>query len=204
LSYTLPDLQYAYDALEPKISAKAMEIHHGKHHAKYVGGANEAIESLRDAPTALVPGLHQSLAFNLSGHLLHSLYWNCLSPEHDQRPTGALLDAVNSEFGSYDDLASRLTAAITTTQGSGWAALVWEPLGQRLQVAQIHDHQSATIVGADLILVADAWEHAHYLDYQSDKAAWAAAFLSLANWTFASDRFEMIAAGMASAGTRNS
>jgi superoxide dismutase, Fe-Mn family len=191
--YSLPELPYDYAALEPKISGRAMEIHHGKHHAKYVEAVNKTIESLSDAEPASIPGLERSLAFNLGGHLLHSLYWTCLSPAGDQRPTGALMEAINDAFGSYHALAGRLSAAMTTGQGSGWAALVWESTGSRLHVAQIHDHQGATIVGADLIIVADAWEHAYYLDYQSDRDAWATAFLSLANWQVASERFEKVA-----------
>jgi Fe-Mn family superoxide dismutase len=189
-SYTLPDLPYDYSALEPKLSAKAMEIHHLKHHAKYVDGANMAMESLVGAKNSETAGLEQALAFNVGGHLLHSEYWKCLCPDVDQQPSGALMDAICDSFGSFDTLAKRLTAAITTVQGSGWAALVWEPLAQRLLVTQLQDHQGNAVVGAELIIVADAWEHAHYLDYQADKAAWAKAFLSLANWTHASETFE--------------
>ena len=198
--YTLPDLPYDYADLEPAISAKAMEIHHSKHHAKYVEGANSAVEALLDPPLASVAGLEHALAFNVGGHLLHSFYWKCLTADLDQRPRGPLSEAVVDSFGSFDVLAKRMTEAITTVQGSGWAALVWEPLAQRLLVTQIRDHEGNAIVGTNLILVADAWEHAHYLDYQSDKAAWAETFLRLANWSFAGEAFNLASDPVASVG----
>ncbi len=197
--YTLPELPYDYAALEPALCAKAMEIHHAKHHAKYVDGANAAVEALLKANPTTVAGIEHALAFNVGGHLLHSMYWKCLSPELDQRPSGPLAAAIDDSFSSYDALAERLAEAITTVQGSGWAALVWEPLAQRLLVTQIRDHEGNAIVGTNLILVADAWEHAHYLDYQSDKAAWAKAFLKLANWSFAGESFDAASAVLSSA-----
>ena len=190
-TYELPDLPYAYSALEPKISARAMEIHHSKHHAKYVQGTNATLKSLTDAADTEIPGLEHALAFNLGGHLLHSLYWQCMTPDGEQRPEGGLLEAINESFGSYERLTERLTASITTVQGSGWGALMWEPLGQRLVVAQLRDHQGEQIIGAQPLLIADSWEHAYYLDYQSDKAAWAKAFLSVADWSGASRRFDL-------------
>ncbi len=190
-TYTLPDLPYEYSALEPAISARAMEIHHSKHHAKYVEGTNSTLESLKQASDKEIPGLEHALAFNLGGHLLHSLYWQSMTPGGGQRPEGDLLEAINDSFGSYDRLAERISAAITTVQGSGWGALLWEPLGARLIVAQLRDHQGEQIVGAQPLLIADSWEHAYYLDYQSDKAAWAKAFLSVADWSGAGRRFEL-------------
>jgi Fe-Mn family superoxide dismutase len=191
VAYHLPDLPYDYSALEPALSGRAMEIHHGKHHRKYVDDANAALERLgdpasKDDPTAA----EHALAFNLSGHLLHSMYWTCLTPGGEQRPEGQLLAAIEDGFGSFDRLAERVGAAITSTRGSGWAVLAWEPTGGCLTISQVHDHQAEFIIAAEPILVADAWEHAYYLDYQNDKATWAKTFLTLADWSAAGARFE--------------
>jgi superoxide dismutase, Fe-Mn family len=191
--YTLPELGYDYGALAPAISPRQLELHHSKHHAAYVKGANTVLERLQgDVADVDVPGVHRLLAFHLSGHVLHSNFWTCLAPAADgqQRPEGELAAAVDDAFGSFDEAAARLTKAVTTVQGSGWAALVWDALGQRLQVLQIHDHQGEVVPGAQPIFVIDAWEHAFYLDHANDKAAWTASVWKVADWRAASQRFE--------------
>jgi len=188
--YTLPDLPYAADALQPHISAQLMSLHHDKHHAAYVKGANKALETLADAKPDQVAGLERNLAFNVSGHVLHSLLWTSMSPDGGGKPDGDLGDAVDESFGSFDAFRARFVATMTTVQGSGWAILTWEPLAQRLLVAQLRDHQSNTLVGSTPILVADAWEHAYYLDYHNDKDAWAEAFCNVADWRSAQRRFD--------------
>ena len=188
--YSLPDLPYAVDSLQPHLSAKLMTLHHDKHHAAYVKGANEALEALVDAKADRVAALERALAFNVSGHVLHSLLWTSMSPDGGGKPEGELAAAIDEAFGSFDRFRERFTAAITTVQGSGWATLTWEPVAQRLLVAQLHDHQSNTMIGATPVLVADAWEHAYYLDYLNDKKAWADAFFQVADWRSAAARFE--------------
>ena len=188
--YTLPDLPYAVDALQPHISSQLMSLHHDKHHAAYVKGANKALGALADATPDQVPGLEQALAFNVSGHVLHSLLWTSMSPDGGGQPDGDLGASIDESFGSFDAFRARFVAAMTTVQGSGWATLTWEPLAQRLLVAQLHDHQSNTLVGSTPILVADAWEHAYYLDYHNDKEAWAKAFCNVADWRSAQRRFD--------------
>jgi Fe-Mn family superoxide dismutase len=187
--YTLPDLPYDVGALAPHLSAELLGLHHGKHHAAYVKGANETLEKLATAEAAQITGLDRALAFNVSGHVLHSMFWTSMSPDGGGRPDGELAAAIDDSFGSYDTFAAQFGAALTTVQGSGWAALVWEPLAQRLLVTQLHDHQSNTLVGSTPVLLADAWEHAYYLDYRNDKQAWSAAFFALADWRSAAERF---------------
>lgn len=191
--YTLPDLPYDEGALEPHLSGRLMSFHHGKHHAAYVKGANETLEKLASAKPDQIAGLERALAFNVSGHVLHSLFWTSMSPDGGGRPDGDLASAIDESFGSYDTFAKRFEAALTTVQGSGWAVLAWEPVASRLMVAQLHDHQSNMLAGSAALIVADAWEHAYYLDYQNDKAAWAKAFFALADWSSTAERFAMSA-----------
>jgi superoxide dismutase, Fe-Mn family len=191
--YALPDLRYDYGALEPHISGKIVELHHGKHHAAYVKAANEAIEQMQEvrakvfdkAPPVLAAelgALAQKLAFNVSGHVLHSLYWQNLTPGGGGDPDGDLRDAIARDFGSFARFKSQLVATAMGVMGSGWAALVWDPLLKRLGTTQIHDHQSHVTQGSIPLLVLDVWEHAYYLQYQADKAKYLDAIWSLWNW----------------------
>jgi Fe-Mn family superoxide dismutase len=192
--YTLPDLPYDYAALEPHYSAQILELHHDKHHATYVKGANTALEKLGQARETgtfdTINQLQKNLAFNLSGHVLHSLFWQNLVAKGGDRPDGALAETIARDFGSFDGFKTQLTEAASTIMGSGWAALVWEPLGERLLTVQIHDHQ-ADITQAGLpLLVLDAWEHAYYLQYENRKADFFKAIWNCWNWKDVSDRFE--------------
>ncbi|MDA8361042.1 MAG: superoxide dismutase [Gammaproteobacteria bacterium] len=192
--YVLPDLDYDYGALEPHVSAKIMELHHDKHHLAYVNGANQALEGLKEAQEtknfARVAALEHALAFNLSGHILHSLFWKNLSPQGGGRPDGALAKAIDRDFGSFEALKGQFTNAAMTTMGSGWAALVWDPAGKRLMTTEIHDHQSETTTGGIPIMVLDAWEHAYYLQYHNDKARFFEAVWNIWNWKDIAARFE--------------
>jgi Fe-Mn family superoxide dismutase len=192
-AYTLPDLPYDYSALEPHYSAKILELHHDKHHATYVTGANTTLEKLaaaRDSGDfATINQLEKNLAFHLSGHVLHSLFWKNLSPDGGGKPEGDLAAAIDDGFGSFDNFKQQLTQAATTVQGSGWGALAWEPLGGRLIVEQIYDHQSNVGVGSIPLFVIDAWEHAFYLQYLNDKAAFVNAVWEIANWPDVAGRF---------------
>ena len=143
--YTLPDLPYDYSALEPHHSGKVLELHHDKHHAAYVSGANATLDKLAEAREnkdfAALNQLQKSLAFHVSGHVLHSLFWKNMTPHGGGRPERDLADAIAESFGSFDGLKSQLTEAALNVQGSGWGAMAWEPLGQRLVVEQVYDHQ---------------------------------------------------------------
>lgn len=196
--YKLPELPYALDALEPHISARIMELHHGKHHATYVEGANKALDQIAEARVknqmASIAALEHTLAFNLSGHVLHSLFWTCMEPNGGGRPQRALATAIDRDFGNFDAFKDQLTQAAATVMGSGWAAMVWEPVGRRLLVTQIEDHQSNVVEGGVPVMVLDAWEHAYYLQYENRKAEYFDAIWSLWNWEAIGRRFERVSA----------
>ena len=150
--YTLPDLPYDYGALEPHVSAQIMELHHDKHHAAYVTGANQTLEKLAAARDkddfGAIVGLEKTLAFHISGHVLHSIFWKNQSPDGGDKPDGALGSAIDENFGSFDKFKAHFTQATSTIQGSGWGVLAYEPLAGRLIVEQVYDHQSS--VGHEL------------------------------------------------------
>jgi Fe-Mn family superoxide dismutase len=191
--YTLPDLPYDYGALEPHISAQIMRLHHDKHHAAYVAGANQTLEQMAEAEAAgnyaSVNQLQKNLAFNLAGHVNHSIFWTNLSPDGGGDPDGALGQAVAAAFGGPDALRAHFTAAALGIQGSGWAMLSYDPLGQRLFVEQVYDHQSNVPTASVPLLVLDMWEHAFYLDYLNVKADYVKAFWQIANWPDVAARF---------------
>src|SRR5262245_39664480 len=139
--YILPDLDYDFGALEPHISGEIMELHHGKHHAGYVEKANQTLEKLAESRDhkdfTRLAGLEKALAFNLSGHVLHSIFWKNLVPKGGDAPTGELARAIAQDFGSFEAFKAQLTEVASTIMGSGWAALVYEPLAGRLLACQI-------------------------------------------------------------------
>ena len=192
--YELPDLRYDYGALEPHYSAQTLELHHDKHHAAYVKGVNDALEKLGAARASgdlsAIVGLEKTLAFNLSGHVLHTLFWQNLSPDGGDRPTGELAAAVDEHFGSFDAFKAQLSEAAGTVQGSGWGVLSWEPLGERLFIEQIYDHQGNTGQGGVPLLVIDAWEHAYYLQYENRRPEYVEAIWNVFNWADVSARFD--------------
>jgi Fe-Mn family superoxide dismutase len=193
-TYTLPDLSYDYSALEPHISARIMELHHDKHHAAYVKGANETLEKLAEARSksefAQTASLEKALAFHVSGHVLHSLFWENMKPKAGDRPSGDLATTIDRDFGSFDALRREMTAAASSIMGSGWAALVWEPVARRLVTAQIYDHQGNVTQGGTPLLVLDAWEHAFYLQYQNRKSDFFEAVWNVWDWEDVAARFE--------------
>jgi Fe-Mn family superoxide dismutase len=191
--YVLPDLPYDEGALEPFISGRIMELHHGKHHATYVKGANTALEKLYDmrgkADFTGLSLLENNLAFNVSGHVLHSVFWTNLSPDGGGAPTGDLAAVIDDTFGGFADFRQMMTEAATTIQGSGWAIAAWEPLAGRVIVQQVHDHQGNHGQGTIPLLVIDGWEHAYYLQYQNEKAKFFDAIWNVVNWDDVSRRF---------------
>ena len=186
IKYVLPDLDYDYGALEPHIIGSIMELHHGKHHAAYVKNANEAAARLEEATETEdytpLAALERSLAFNLSGHILHSIFWKNLDPKGGGKPDGDLGRAIDRDFGSFEHFRGRMVAVASGIMGSGWAALTWEPLSERLLITQIYDHQSNLNQAGVPLMVIDAWEHAYYLQYQNQKAAFFKAVWHLWNW----------------------
>lgn len=190
MHYHLPDLPYSHDALLPVLSSRTMELHHGTHHSGYVRNANATLDKIRDLPTDSDPTpLLRKLAFHVSGHVMHSLFWTNLTPYGKGLPNGALLAAIERDLGGLDHLRAQLTAAITHMEGSGWAMLAWESTAQRLLVTQIRDHQLDSIPGAVPLLVIDGWEHAYYLDYTANRSRWAGACWDIIDWPEVSARF---------------
>lgn len=192
--YTLPELPYDYAALEPHLSGKILQNHHDKHHKAYVDGANNTLAQLEEARSneALAPrvgALHKQLAFHVSGHVLHSLYWQNMAPKGGGEPEGELKDALLRDFGGFEQFKKQLTTAASTVMGSGWGALVYEPVLGRLMTVQIHDHQSDTAMGAIPIMVLDAWEHAWYLQYGPAKADYFKAIWNVWNWPDIQQRY---------------
>lgn len=191
--YTLPELAYDYGALEPHLSGRILELHHGKHHAAYVAGANTVLDRLVEARSSgdygAINQLEKNLAFHLSGHVMHSIFWRNLSPDGGGRPERELAAAIDEHLGSFDAFRAQLTEAAMNVQGSGWAALSWEPLGGRLIVEQVYDHQGNVGQGGPPLLVLDMWEHAFYLQYENRKGEWVDAFWELVDWADVEKRF---------------
>ncbi|MBL0886588.1 superoxide dismutase [Myceligenerans indicum] len=190
--YTLPDLSYDYGDLEPHISAKVMELHHSKHHATYIKVANETLEKLAEArdkgDLGSINQLEKNLAFNLGGHVNHSAFWTNMSPEGGGEPTGEIGAAIDEHFGSFLKFKAHFTAVATTVQGSGWAILAWDSIGERLVVVQLFDQQGNIPMGLTPIVLLDCWEHAYYLDYLNVRPDYIKAWWNVVNWADASER----------------
>ncbi|OLM02478.1 Superoxide dismutase [Mn] [Pseudonocardia sp. Ae406_Ps2] len=191
--YTLPDLPYDYSALAPHIAPEIMELHHSKHHNTYVQGLNTTLDKLAEARDrndfGAIVGLEKTLAFNLGGHVNHSAFWNNLSPDGGDKPTGDLAAAIDEDFGSFDGFQAHFTAAATTIQGSGWAILGYDQLGDRLLIHQLYDQQSQLPAGQTPIVLLDMWEHAFYLQYKNVKPDYVKAWWNVVNWADAAQRF---------------
>jgi Fe-Mn family superoxide dismutase len=192
--YSLPDLPYDYGALEPHISGRIMQLHHDKHHAAYVKGANSALEKLHQVrgkgDFSMISMLEKNLAFNVSGHVLHSVFWTNLSPSGGGAPTGKLGTLLDDSFDGFASFRAQMTEAASTIQGSGWALASWEPLSARVVVQQVYDHQGNHGQGTVPLLAIDAWEHAYYLQYENDKASFFDAFWEIVNWDDVAKRLE--------------
>ena len=192
--YTLPDLTYDYGSLEPNISGKIMELHHDKHHLAYVNGANTALDLLAEArdknDLTWVNKLQKDLAFNLAGHVNHTVFWRNLSPEGGDKPVGELAAAIDEFFGSCDGFRAHFTASALGIQGSGWSILAWDVLGQKLIIEQLYDHQGNLAPASIPLLMLDMWEHAFYLDYQNVKGEYVKAFWNIVSWPDVTARFE--------------
>ena len=192
--YTLPDLDYDFAALEPHISGRIMQLHHGKHHAAYVAGANTTLDLMAEArhknDLTWINKLQKDLAFNLGGHVNHSIFWKNLSASGGDKPTGELAAAIDEFFGSFDGFRAHFTANAMGIQGSGWSILAWDVLGQRLIIEQLYDQQGNLVAASVPLLMLDMWEHAFYLDYQNVKADYVSAFWNIVSWQDVQARFE--------------
>ena len=182
--YTLPDLPYALDALAPWCPADTLKLHHGKHHATYVKEANALTKQLAAAdPTDEVKlgALQTAFSFNLSGHLLHSLFWTSIRPSSGP-PPAELASRIKENFGSFDRFAALFTSACVKVQGSGWGALMIDPATGALRVGSILNHTNGLAPGSQLVAVVDVWEHAYYLTHKNDRATWVGAAIDHLDW----------------------
>ena len=196
MAYELPALPYPYDSLEPHIDKATLEFHHDKHHKAYVDGLNGALGKLDEArksgDMALVQHYERLVGFHGAGHQNHVQYWENMAPPSKGgggEPTGALVDQIKRDFGTFDAFKKELTAATVSVEGSGWGLLAWEPLGKRLITLALMNHQNSIFTGAVPLLICDAWEHAYYLKYQNRRADYVAAWWNLVNWADVAKRF---------------
>lgn len=199
MAYELPELPYAYDALEPHIDKETMNIHHTKHHNTYVTNVNAALEGHEDLASksveelisdlnAVPEDIRTAVRNNGGGHANHSLFWQLLTPNGTGAPSGALAEAIDSKFGSFDEFKTKFENAAKTRFGSGWAWLVVS--NGELEVSSTPNQDSPLMEGKTPILGVDVWEHAYYLKYQNKRPDYLAAFWNVVNWDEVSKRFE--------------
>ena len=203
MAFELPKLPYSYDALEPHIDARTMEIHHTKHHQAYITNVNNAIagkpglegktvEALIANLTEVPEEIRTVVRNNAGGHSNHSFFWVIMSPDGGGEPDGELAAAIKESFGSVANLKGQLNEAALNVQGSGWGTLAWEPLAKRLVTEQVYDHQGNIGNGTVPLLVLDMWEHAYYLQYQNVKGEWVKAFWKIVNWEDVRQRLQKV------------
>jgi len=194
--YVLPKLPYDYAELEPYMSKEQLTIHHDKHHQAYVNGANAILQKLdkarKENADIDVKSTLKELSWNIGGHLLHSLYWGNLAPtaEAGGKPGGMLGDWLEKEFGSFERFKKEFTAAATSVEGSGWAALARCTQTNRPMIMQIEKHNTNVYPTFRILMVVDVFEHAYYIDYKNDRAKFVEAFWNILNWNEVSKRLE--------------
>jgi superoxide dismutase, Fe-Mn family len=202
MAFTVPPLAYPFDALEPHIDAKTMEIHHDKHHATYVTNANAALEKHPELATKTVEDLlwginevpediRTAIRNNAGGHSNHSIFWTIMGPGGGGNPPGRLGDSIKSTFGSYDSFKEQLSKAGLGQFGSGWAWLLADKNG-KMSIKSYPNQDSPYMEGLTPILGVDVWEHAYYLKYQNKRADYLAAWFNTLNWTAIEARFSSI------------
>ncbi|CAN5890719.1 superoxide dismutase SodA [soil metagenome] len=186
MAFELPDLPYAFDALEPHIDARTMEIHHDKHHAGYTNNLNKAVEgtemegkSIEDI-LAMGADLPAAVRNNGGGYHNHSLFWKIMGPNGSGKPSGELAQAIDSAFGSFDTFKEEFAKAAATRFGSGWAWLVVD--GGKLAVTSTPNQDSPVMEGKTPLLGLDVWEHAYYLNYQNKRPDYIDAWWNVVNW----------------------
>jgi Fe-Mn family superoxide dismutase len=199
MTYELPALPYAYDALEPHIDARTMEIHHSKHHAGYVNNLNKAlegqaalqnkaVEELLSDLNAIPESIRTAVRNNGGGHYNHSMFWPSMSASGGGEPTGALASGISKTFGSFDAFKEQFSKAAATRFGSGWAWLVLD--GGNLKVMSTANQDNPVSEGLEPVVGLDVWEHAYYLKYQNRRADYIAAWWNVVNWKAVGEQFE--------------
>ncbi len=192
--YTLPALGYDASALENFLDRETVHLHHQKHHAAYVHGANLATAQLREIadgslPLVMARIVTQHLTFHVAGHILHSIYWKSISPMPHNTPEGTLAEAIARTFGSYEHFLRLFTQLASSVQGSGWVVLGVEGLSQQLSLATLHQHQQELPPCFIPLIACDLWEHAYYLRYHNDRERYIAAFVAQLDWTYAQQQY---------------
>ena len=197
MAFELPDLPYAFDALEPNIDARTMEIHHDKHHAGYTSKLNAAVEGTDMAGKSIEALLAENtdngaIRNNGGGYYNHNLFWTVMSPNGGGAPSGELADAINAAYGSFDEFKSAFSSAAATRFGSGWAWLCVHP-GGKVEVCSSANQDNPLMpnigCGGTPILGLDVWEHAYYLNYQNRRPDYISAFFNVINWDEVSNRY---------------
>lgn len=196
--YVLPPLPYDYTALEPHIDAATLKLHHDVHHAGYVRAANAGVAELEEIRSAGGERIHdvravtERLAFNLNGHLLHSIYWTNMTRAGGGEPPAVseIGRLIQRDFGSYEAFRGHFLAAAQQVQGVGWGVLAYEPAAQRLLILQADKHENRGAWGAVPLLVVDVWEHAYYLFYQNNRSTYLKAFMNLIDWRNVDERLQ--------------
>ena len=198
--FTLGDLPYAYDALEPHIDQKTLQIHHRGHHASYVKKLNDALarhtglqqltlaELLRDVQK-IPADIRTAVINNGGGHMNHDIFWNSVTPRADKQPQGELADAINRDFGSFEEFRKKFSAAAAAHFASGWVALSLDVATKKLEVAELHEHTVLTPGSRQALLILDVWEHAYYVKYQNRRPEFIEAFWNVVNWAHAAESF---------------
>jgi len=184
---------FSYDALEPYIDKETLTLHHSKHHAGYVKKCTAAMKKLSEARRSgdysLVKHWSREVAFHGSGHILHSLYWQSMSPKGGKEPKGELLPVIKRDFGSFANFKAQFLEATKEVEGSGWGIFCLEPLGNRLLILQAEKHHDLTIWGVYPLMVCDVWEHAYYLKYQNRRSEYIKNFMKIINWSTVERRY---------------
>ena len=198
--YNLPKLLYGYKDLEPVISEEVLTLHHTKHHASYVNGANAILDKLDEARRNNAEidfkAISKSLSFNVGGHVLHELFWKNMAPHSAEasrgKPAGKLAEVITKEFGSFERFKKEFSETAKSVEGSGWAALTYQRNHGKngmLSIVQIEKHNVNLYPEQEIILVLDVWEHAYYLDYKNDRGKFIENWWSIVNWDEAEKRF---------------
>ncbi len=192
--HKLPPLAYPYESLEPFISSEIMKLHHQKHHQTYVDGLNQAEENLKKAREngdySLLNHWTKELAFHGSGHYLHTVFWENMSPKGGGKPEGKLINMIDSYFGSFEVFKKHFTEAGSQLRGAGWALLVWSPRSRHLEILQSESHMIYTQWDTTPLLVLDVWEHAYYPQYKNNRRAYAENWWQVVNWRDVEKRLE--------------
>ncbi len=192
-TYSLPELDYGYDALAPWMSEEQLRIHHDKHHLAYVNGANAVLEKLDKAHSGGaemdVKAACKELSWNIGGHVLHSLFWRNLK-QGDAAPAGDLAARLDADFGSLDLFKKEFAKAAVSVEGSGWAALAVCPMTRRLLIMQIEKHNMNGFPTYPILAVLDVFEHAYYIDYKNDRAKFVEGFFNNVAWSVVADRLQ--------------